>query len=170
MRVFPYHLSENWIPYRQKIRFQYIKTSRLTSRLYLTTSKKFLSFRTLVNECSSVDHSRCCVSVVKARQNSLLCSSCRYWCHWRCSGLRVIRAGQSFRCPACSGEVVRELEHDSTLRIDGETVEEVRGFCYLGELFVGYRGKCRANSENESGVGMAQMAGNCKSSTKQGHT
>ena len=35
--------------------------------------------------------------------------------------------------------------------------------------FVGYGGKGRANSENESGGGIAQMVGNYKSTVKQGH-
>ena len=68
------------------------------------------------------------------RQNSILCSSCQNWCHKRCSGLRVIREDPSFRCPACTGQVVQEVEDDDALQIDGETVEEVREFCYLGDL------------------------------------
>ena len=70
MRVIPYHPSKNWIPYWQQIRFHYNKSSRLKSRLYIT-SNKVCSFRPHVNECVSVDHSRYCVSVVTARCSTM---------------------------------------------------------------------------------------------------
>ena len=66
--------------------------------------------------------------------NSILCTSCQYWCHGRCSGLRVVRVDPNFRCPACTGQVMREEADDDALQIDGEVVEEVREFCYLGDL------------------------------------
>jgi len=67
-------------------------------------------------------------------QNSIICTACQYWCHWRCSGLRAVREDPNFRCPACTGQVVQEVEDDDALQIDGEMVEEVREFCYLGDM------------------------------------
>ena len=61
MTLIPYHPSKNIIPYWDKVRFNYIKSSRLIWRQYLTISYKFWSLKPLVNECG-----RCCVSVVKA--------------------------------------------------------------------------------------------------------
>ena len=48
--------------------------------------------------------------------------------------MRAVREDPNFRCPACTGQVVQEVEVDDALRIDGETVEEVEEFCYLGDL------------------------------------
>ena len=67
-------------------------------------------------------------------RNSILCTSCQYWCHGRCSGLSVVREDPNYICPACTGQVAREEEDDDVLLIDGEVVEEVREFCYLGDL------------------------------------
>ena len=75
----------------------------------------------------------CGVCRQRVGQNSIICTDCQYWCHWRCSGLRAVREDPNFRCPACTGQVVQEVEVDNALRIDGETVEEVKEFCYLGD-------------------------------------
>ena len=48
--------------------------------------------------------------------------------------MRAIRTDPSFRCLACTGQEVQEEEDEDTLRMDEETVEEVREFCYLGDL------------------------------------
>ena len=64
-------------------------------------------------------------------QNSILCISCQYWCHGRCSGLRAVRADPNIRCPACTGQVAQGVEDDDALRLDGDTMEKVREFCYL---------------------------------------
>ena len=45
--------------------------------------------------------------------------------------MRAVREDPNVRCPACTGQVVQELEVDDALRIDGEVVEEVRGSAIL---------------------------------------
>ena len=69
--VIPYRPSKNWILYWKKIIFHCSKTLRFTSRPDLATSKQFWSFQPLVNECCSVEHNGCCVSVVKARYSAM---------------------------------------------------------------------------------------------------
>ena len=70
-----------------------------------------------------------------ARANSILCSSCLNWCHRRCSGLRVLREDPNYICPSCSRQnSPQPAEEDDTILIDGDRIEEVKEFCYLGDL------------------------------------
>ena len=66
------------------------------------------------------------------RENSIFCSSCQNWCHKRCSGLHVLREDPNFICPSCSSP--RTVEDDDTIEIDGNRIEEVKEFCYLGDM------------------------------------
>ena len=65
--------------------------------------------------------------------NSVLRVACNKWCHKRCSGLRSLNQVVNFRCPACNwgriGDVVGE-----DIGVDGEVVERVGEFCYLGDV------------------------------------
>ena len=62
--------------------------------------------------------------------NSILCVSCGKWCHKKCSGLRAQNMVVNFKCLTCVGEVPDVRDN---LMIDGETLQEVREFTYLGE-------------------------------------
>ena len=64
--------------------------------------------------------------------NSILCTVCGYWCHKRCSGLRSINNAPDFQCSTCTGPNLMEPRDD--LQLEGEAVEEVKEFCYLGDL------------------------------------
>jgi hypothetical protein len=68
--------------------------------------------------------------------NSVLCVECRKWCHQRCSGLQRLGGVRDFQCPACArrerGEVAIEMVEE--FRSDGEMVEEVKTFRYLGDV------------------------------------
>ena len=67
--------------------------------------------------------------------NSILCTSCLCWCHRRCSGLRVLREDPSFICPRCSRQnASQQDDEDDVIQIDGDRIEEVKEFCYLGDL------------------------------------
>ena len=48
--------------------------------------------------------------------------------------MRAVREDPNFRCLAFTGQVVQEVEDDDALQIDVEMAEEVREFCYLGDM------------------------------------
>ena len=64
--------------------------------------------------------------------NSILCTRCGKWCHKRCSGLRTLNITQDFVCPRCTAgpRTIREQPID----VNGEVVEVVDSFCYLGDV------------------------------------
>ena len=74
----------------------------------------------------------CAVCGKGVGRNSILCTVCDFWCHKRCSGLRSINNTPDFQCSTCSGQNL--LEPCDDLQLDGEVVEEVKEFCYLGDL------------------------------------
>ena len=77
-------------------------------------------------------------------QNSILCATCRLWCHKRCSGLARLGGNPNFLCPTCAGLGDRSVEEESDdIQIGGEVIEEVE-FCYLGDLLDRERGVERA--------------------------
>ena len=65
--------------------------------------------------------------------NAILCTECNLWCHRRCSGLRILNRVENFRCPACVKRAEQPEEEDNGIRIDGNDLEEVEYFCYLGD-------------------------------------
>ena len=73
--------------------------------------------------------------------NSILCVSCGKWCHKKCSGVRALNRVVNFRCSTCVGGVPDVREN---LVIDGETLQEVREFTYLGDVLDGEGGTDRA--------------------------
>ena len=48
--------------------------------------------------------------------------------------MSTVRADPNFMCPTCSGVVRQEEEGDYNIKMGGETLEEIRKFCYLGDL------------------------------------
>ena len=64
--------------------------------------------------------------------NSVLCNGCNKWCHKRCSGLRSLNT-PNFRCSSCNSQGGTSLPDDSIHLPDGQ-VEEVKSFCYLGDV------------------------------------
>ncbi len=67
--------------------------------------------------------------------NSILCVVCDKWCHKRCSGLRNLNRVAGFCCPACErrrGEV--EVVAEENIVVEEGVVEEVKQFCYLGDV------------------------------------
>ena len=64
--------------------------------------------------------------------NSILCTCCEKWCHKRCSGLLNLIISYDFVCPRC---VTGSLSGgESPIEVDGEVVEAVESFCYLGDM------------------------------------
>lgn len=66
--------------------------------------------------------------------NSILCSSCDRWCHKRCTGLSSFAGITAYICPVCSGTLQRPVRIDESIALDRGTIEEVREFCYLGDM------------------------------------
>ena len=65
--------------------------------------------------------------------NSIKCNSCGLWVHKRCSGIRSrLKADPNFKCRVCTGDLVQQVRPDP-LVLDGETLETVDTFCYLGD-------------------------------------
>ena len=73
--------------------------------------------------------------------NFIQCTDCYGWVHKRCSGARCpLVTIQSFRCRIClTDEGVRsEGERMENLNLEnGEVLEGVRKFCYLGDILNG---------------------------------
>ena len=66
------------------------------------------------------------------RENSILCTVCDKWCHQRCSGRSSVVGVRNFVCPTC----VRgpQAVIDDSIEVDGQMIEEVSAFCYLGDM------------------------------------
>ena len=71
--------------------------------------------------------------------NSVLWTACGKWCHKRCSGLgRLSAAAVSlFQCPACAWGSA-----GGAIGVGGGVVDEVKQFCYLGDVL-----ECGGGSE-----------------------
>lgn len=64
--------------------------------------------------------------------NSILCTVCEKWCHKRCSGRSSVVGVSNFVCPACVRGTL-DVDDDS-IEVDGQRIEEVSAFCYLGDM------------------------------------
>ena len=75
--------------------------------------------------------------------NSIECNSCKLWIHKRCTNLKGrLKLDPTFKCKKCRGEVTAPVIPEiGPVVIDGETIEIVKSFCYLGDLS-GQRGGC----------------------------
>ncbi|MEL6804521.1 MAG: reverse transcriptase domain-containing protein, partial [Bacteroidota bacterium] len=63
--------------------------------------------------------------------NSIYCTSCRKWCHKRCSGLSSFAGITDYTCPVCSGALQQPAWIDESIVVDSGTIEEVSEFTYL---------------------------------------
>ena len=68
--------------------------------------------------------------------NSIECNSCKLWIHKRCTNLKGrLKLDPTFKCKKCRGEVTAPVIPEiGPVVIDGETLEIVNSFCYLGDL------------------------------------
>lgn len=76
--------------------------------------------------------------------NSILCHSCGKWCHKRCSKRQSLDGATSFRCPACLRSPNQGEEKAVKCIIDGDEIEMVKDFCYLGDVLCCEGGADRA--------------------------
>lgn len=78
----------------------------------------------------------CGVCGLGVGRNSILCVVCNKWCHARCSRLKNLSRIVGFRCSVCTekrGEV-RKRPKEEVMEVEGEVVEEVKQFRYLGDV------------------------------------
>lgn len=78
--------------------------------------------------------------------DSNLCGSCSKCCHNRCFRLVRLGAPDDFQCPACIQREAGRDEEDGgvVVAVDGDVLEEVSKFCYLGDVLNGEGGVERA--------------------------
>ena len=77
----------------------------------------------------------CGVCRTSVGNNSIFCGSCSHWIHKKCSGITgKLAPNINFKCKGCIGEArpidARPFEK---LQMDGEILEVVDSFCYLGD-------------------------------------
>jgi len=92
-----------------------------------------------------VDKSKspCGVCSIGVGRNSIFCVHCKHWVHKRCSGNKGrLKDDPDFKCRKCSGDVAQPTVPDlDRVVLDGEELEVVMSFCYLGDV-TGQRGGC----------------------------
>ena len=86
-------------------------------------------------------------------KNSLLCVGCNKWVHKRCSGLKgkLDNFKDTFKCRRCVGGEERpnkdEVQDGNLVIGDGEVLEKVEKFCYLGDVLDREGGSFQATVE-----------------------
>ena len=78
----------------------------------------------------------CAVCGLGVGANSILCSTCDKWCHKRCSGVvGSLLNVQNFICSRCAGLSATDVQHvNDSIQLECGTIEEVKSFCYLGDI------------------------------------
>ena len=67
--------------------------------------------------------------------NSILCTSCDCWVHKKCSGISgSLSAVRDFTCKRCCGLLPRQDDIPNTVTLNGDSLEVVQKFCYLGDM------------------------------------
>ena len=77
----------------------------------------------------------CAVCLTGTGRNSILCGTCSRWVHKKCSGIPgKLTADSEFSCKRCRGEA-RPIDGrpEVDVVIDGDPMEVVGSFCYLGD-------------------------------------
>ena len=91
-------------------------------------------------ECESTVNSGkypCGVCGKGVGSNSVLCTECGKWVHHRCSHLQNVLAARDYVCPRCVRLRNGPITQPEDVIIgpeEGDVVEEVESFCYLGTL------------------------------------
>ena len=67
--------------------------------------------------------------------NSILCTSCNCWVHKKCSGISGSpSAVRDFTCKRCSGILPIQNDIQNVVTLNGDSLEVVQKFCYLGNM------------------------------------
>ena len=78
----------------------------------------------------------CAVCRKGVRLNAFECIVCKKWVHHACSGMkRKLQLNGKYRCPICSGAVVRKTEECEEVMLgEAGKLDCVDRFCYLGDM------------------------------------
>ena len=81
--------------------------------------------------------------------NSIQCISCQQWIHKKCSGIKgKLTTSSDYRCGRCTGRIPEKSMAPYQVSLgNGQTLEGVREFCYLGDM-LGAEGGAGAASRN----------------------
>ena len=121
-------VERRFIDWRQAMERRGLKVNMAKTKMMVTGKK--------IEENIQVGRFPCGVCGNGVGVNSILCTECDKWCHKRCSGLRKLNGVVDFCCPTC----VRRIngggarEEAETIEVDGGIIEEVKQFCYLGDM------------------------------------
>src|SRR5580698_5688729 len=78
----------------------------------------------------------CAVCRKGVGSNSFECVQCKKWVHKACGGVKgSLKASVKYRCPICSGVVVRKaVERKEVVIGEAGKLDCVDRFCYLGDV------------------------------------
>ena len=97
------------------------------------------------NATKPVDSSKfpCGVCNKGVGNNSIKCNFCGFWVQKCCTNIKgPLKPDPNFKCKKCRGEVSNATVPDmEPVIINGEEIQKVSSFCYLGD-FIGQRGGC----------------------------
>ena len=73
-----------------------------------------------------------------AETNSIVWQFCKYWVHKRCSGIKgKLKEDGEFRCHTYANEETDIAKERTCLWLNGQSLEILEKFCYLGETIKG---------------------------------
>ena len=66
--------------------------------------------------------------------NSIFCGTCKHWVHKKCSGITgMLKDDNQFKCKRCKKTEAADDSDIEKVYLDGEAIEVVQKFCYLGD-------------------------------------
>ncbi|KAK3868503.1 hypothetical protein Pcinc_026104 [Petrolisthes cinctipes] len=66
--------------------------------------------------------------------NSIFCGTCKHWVHKKCIGITGrLKDDKRFMCKRCKKMAVADDSDIEKVYLDGEAIEVVEKFCYLGD-------------------------------------
>ena len=123
-------------------KFRIWKANLESKGLHVNVDKTKISAH---NAPKPVDQSKfpCGVCNKGAGTNSITYLACGFWVHKRCSNINsLLKSDTDFKYKKCRGEASNASISDiEPVVINGEKIQKVSSFCYLGD-FVGQNGGC----------------------------
>ena len=112
-------------------------------KINVNKTKAFYARRNLVR--MQIRKYPCSVCGKGRERNSVQCTKCQHWVHKRCSGVRGrLTREKIFSCKKCIPGVLLQGE-DKMINLDGDNIEVVGRFSYLGDSQCGRRSKGGCN-------------------------
>lgn len=123
-------VERKFINWKQAMERRGLKVNMIKMKMMITGKK--------IEQNIQVGRFPCGVCGSRVEVNSILCTICDKRCHKRCPGLRNLNGVTDFCCPACvirnNEQELPEEEEIETIEVDGGVIEEVKQFCYLGDM------------------------------------